>query len=267
MTPRNIRQYFIPTSGRGFLAWTLLLILSARTANADWYSGDPYTAPTAWPQYTDNLSDVNQVLALTYDNFTWVPGVGGGVVDRVGGHFHSFGPDYGSSYDTAYWEIRTGVAHNVGGSLVSSGSGAVTSYSTSFTQGGGSVWATEVDVPNFTLPAGSYWFGLAIGKAGGNQPGAFVASTTGANGVGGPLGDDYSIYFQSQNNVVFWDYIDGTTVVGTSSAGLDPSYWIREVPEPSAVFLASSAAMIMSLVFRRRRGAKGDILLSVLQEF
>jgi hypothetical protein len=232
---------------------TVTALSAVRTIRADWYSGDPYTAPTAWPQFTDNLSNAFQTLGLTYDNFTWVPGTGGGVVDRVGGHFHTFDSPF-PPINTAYWEIRTGMAHNVAGALVTSGSGAVTSYLTSFAQGGWPVWAVDVDVPDFTLPAGNYWFGLAVGTTiNPNTAGWFVASTTGANGVGGPLGDDLSIYFQSNNSVVNWDYVDGTTVVGTESAGLDPSYWIREVPEPSSAVLAVLAAV--ELIYRRRRRA------------
>lgn len=233
-----------------------IALLGVSPATADWYSGDPYTASTAWPQYTDNLSDGNQTLAMTFDNFVWVPGAGGGVVDRIGGHFHAFGVDNSPTYDTAYWEIRTGMAHNLAGSLVTSGSAPAVSTPAAFLQGGGLVWRTDVDVPNFTLPAGNYWFGLAIGTSSGSPQGAFVASTTGANGVGGPLGDDYSIYFQSNNNVISWNYIDGTTIVGTSSAGLDPSYFIVETPEPGSI--ASCVLGFAFLVLRRGRRRSGQ---------
>jgi hypothetical protein len=102
-------------------------------------------------------------------------------------------------------------------------------------------------VPDFALPAGSYWFGLAIGTTS-SDPNAtswFVASTTGANGVGGPLGDDQSIYFQSVNNgsIVNWNYTDSATV--------NPGF--REVPEPATVILLSLAAI--GAASRRRRAA------------
>lgn len=242
---------------------SLLLVIAVasvlgvvRPALADWYSGDPYLAATAWPQYTENLSNASQELALTYDNLTWVPGAGGGVVDVVGGHFHSFGTVNGSVIDTAYWEIRTGMAQNVGGTLVASGSGAVTSYATSFTQGGSAVWGVDVDVPNFTLAAGNYWFGLAIGTTSldPNATSWFVASTTGANGVGGPLGDDLSIYFQSVNNggTVNWDYTE-SAIINPTLTGFDPSYFIHEVPEPSTLILACVAAALMWLGMSRQR--------------
>lgn len=235
----------------------LIAVLGAASpAMADWYSGDPYLPATAWPQYTENLSNAVQELALTYDNLNWVPGAGGGVVDKVGGHFHSFGTIGGAVIDTAYWEIRTGMSHNVGGTLVTSGSGTVTSFATSFTQGGWPVWGVSVDVPNFTLPAGSYWFGLAIGTTS-TDPNAtswFVASTSGANGVGGPLGDDLSIYFQSINSgaIVTWNYTE-SAIINPGLTGFDPSYFIREVPEPSSLLLASAAAGLAAFGLLRRR--------------
>jgi hypothetical protein len=70
------------------------------------------------------------------------------------------------------------MSHNVGGTLVASGTGVVTPYATSFNQGGWPVWGASVDVPDFTLPAGNYRFGLAIGTTAG-LANFFVASTTG----------------------------------------------------------------------------------------
>ena len=227
-------------------------LLISSVASADWYSGDPYAANTAWPQYTDNLSDAYQNRAMTFDNFTWVPGTGAGVIDRVGGHFHSFGPDNSTMYDTAYWEIRTGLAHNVAGTLIASGSGIVTGSATSFTQGGAAVWRTDVDVPDFALPAGNYWFGLAIGVSSGPPYGAFVASTSGANGIGGPLGDDVSIYYQINGATVSWNYVDSYTVnAPTVTTGFDPSYYITEVPEPASLGCIACAGLLAARRVRR----------------
>lgn len=247
-------RFFASLSGGIVL---LGLSVAARPSLADWYSGDPYTAATAWPQYTENNSNSNQELALTYDNFTWTPGAGGGIVDTVGGHFHSFGTVAGTVIDTAYWEIRTGMSHNVGGTLLYSGSGTVSPFATSFTQGGAPVWGFDVDVPNFALPAGNYWFGLALGTTS-TDPSAtswFVASTTGTNGVGGPLGDDLSIYFQSLfgGATITWDYTE-SAVINPGLSGFDPSYYIREVPEPSTLTLSGIAAAVgLARAWRRGR--------------
>ncbi len=197
------------------------------------------------------MSDTNLELALTYDNFTWVPGAGGGVVDKVGGNF--WGSPDGSVITTAYWEIRTGMSHNVAGTLVSSGSGTVTPYATPFTQGGSPVWGVNVDVPDFTLPAGNYWFGLAIGSTyPGGTPGWFVASTTGANGVGGPLGDDQSIYYQNSIYGLSWNYTE-SAIVNPTLSGFDPSYFIQEVPEPSTLTLTALGLLSLGYAIQRKR--------------
>ncbi len=236
------------------LVASLAIPASTASAASTWYSGDPYLASTAWPQYTENLSPVNtnQQLALTYDNFTWAPSAGG-VVDVVGGHFHSFNTIGGSVIDTAYWEIRTGMSNNVGGSLVFSGSGVVSTFVTAFTQGGFAVWEVKVDVPNFTLALGNYWFGLAIGTTSldPNATSWFVASTSGTNGIGGPLGDDLSIYFQSINNgtTINWNYNE-SALLNPTTTGFDPSYFIQEIPEPSGLLLAS---LSLATLLRRKR--------------
>ena len=233
------------------MIFALAVVFGAvQPAAADWYSGDPYLAYPAWPQYTDNESDANQVLALTYDNLTWVPGAGAGVVESVGGNF--WGSPNGLLIDTAYWEIRTGMSHNVAGTLVASGSGTVTPYATSFTQGGSSVWGVNVDVPNFTLPAGNYWFGLAVGSTNPSGIGWFVSSTTGTNGVGGPLGDDLSIYYQNSIFGLSWNYTE-SAIVNPTLSGFDPSYFIHEVPEPSTLALAALGLLSLGYATQRKK--------------
>jgi hypothetical protein len=233
---------------RPMLTLTLSLLSASSASAAGWYSGDPYSQPTAWPQYTDNLSNTNQVRAMTFDNFAWT----GGNVAGVGGHFHNFGTASAAGVNTAYWEIRTGVANNTAGTLLYSGSGSVASSLSTFNQGGWPVWRVDVDVPDFNLPAGNYFFGLAIGT---NDPntsiGWFVASTTGANGVGGPLNDNYSVYYQEMASVITWNYDESAVInAGNGQTGFDPSYWITDVPSPSAGALLALAAVIPA---RRRR--------------
>lgn len=237
------------------MSFVLVLAALAAPLKADWYSGDPYAASTAWPQYTENLSNAQQELALTYDNFTWTPGAGGGVIDTVGGNFHSFNTVSGAVIDTAHWEIRTGMSNNVGGALVASGSGSVSSYATAFTQGGSAVWGVSVDVTDFALPAGNYWFGLAIGTTS-VEPSAtswFVASTSGTNGIGAPLGDNLSIYYQSLSNdsIVTWNYVE-SAIVNQGGTGYDPSYFINEIPEPATMILAAMATLMIQSRRARR---------------
>ena len=215
------------------------------TAHAQWYSGDPYSPATTWPQYTDNLSTGFNNLAMTFDNFAWT----GGNVASVGGHFHNFNSGLLTTIDTAHWEIRTGMSVGNAGTLVASGSGSATNSATTFTQGGWAVQRVDVDVPDFTLPSGNYWFGLAIGSTQAAGSGWFVAGTFGTNGIGGPLGDNDHLYYQENNSVVSWNYVDGRPLFPPGTQGFDPSYFIN-VPVPGTLALAAMGALA---VVRRRR--------------
>lgn len=215
------------------------------TAHAQWYSGDPYSQQTTWPQYTDNLSTTSNVRAMTFDNFAWT----GGIVASVGGHFHNFDSGPLNTIDTAHWEIRTGMSAGNAGTLVASGSGSVTNAPTAFTQGGWAVQRVDVDVPDFALSTGNYWFGLAIGSTQAANSGWFVAGTFGANGVGGPLGDNNHLYYQEAQTVVTWNYVDGQTLYPPGTQGFDPSFFIN-VPTPGTLALAALGALGMA---RRRR--------------
>lgn len=233
-----------------FVGCALVALAAPVSAMGDWYSGDPYAAQTLWPQYSDNLSNSGQTRAMTFDNFTWTPGAGGGVVDVLGGHFTRLTDTIPfGTVDTAYWEIRTGMSAGNAGTLVAFGSGNVTSTVTAFVQGGWQVGAVSVDVPNFALAAGNYWFGLAIGSTV-DAPGWFNASTNGVNGIGGPLGDDIHLYYQENSSFVSWNYVDGTGFYPPGSTGFDPSYWINEVPAPSSAVVVGFVALLAQ---RRRR--------------
>ncbi len=217
-------------------------------AHADWYSGDPYSGQTTWPQYSDYLFNSGATIAMSFDNFTWSPGSGGGVVDSVGGHYYSYTPSPNAQIVGAYWEIRSGMGVGNGGTLVASGFNAATSSLTSFTQGGNAVWGVDVDVADFALGAGNYWFGMAIQTVG-DLVGWFHAGTSGANGVGGPLGDDVHLYYQENQSVVSWNYVDGAPFYPEGTTGFDPSYWINEVPTPGGAVVLAIAVVLGS---RRR---------------
>jgi len=220
-------------------------------AMADWASGDPYAGAAAIPLFAHyRPSGQSQVTALAFENFAWVPGAGGGVIDTLGGFYHQFNttPAF-ADVDKAYWEIRSGVGAGVAGTLVASGVGVPTSAPTSFVQGGGAVIRTTLDIADFALPAGNYWFGMAIGDT--PEIGWFVANTTGTNGVGGPLGDNVSIYYQSNPpNTPSWDYVDiGPTGMGFT--GVDAAYFINEVPAPGVISVGLFA--LAGMARRRKR--------------
>ena len=229
-------------------ALSLVTVAAAGSgARADWYNGDPYTSFPNIPQAAFFYPSAPQ-LHLGFTPFNWVPGSGGGQVGVVGGMFHSFGVVPGANIVSAYWEIRSGVSAGNGGLLVASGSGVPTATPTAFTQGGYPVVDVALTVPTFNLPAGSYWFAMAIGDS--PVGGWFVASTTGFNSVNGITGGGSSIYYQTAGGNVGWDYVPLTPETVPTWTDTGNSYYIREVPSPSGAGVLAAGLLVAA---RRRR--------------
>jgi uncharacterized protein (TIGR03382 family) len=222
-------------------------------AHAGWYAGDP-AATTAVPlaafAWTTNIPSPGYV-DYPFDNFTWT-NAGGGIVDTLGGFYISTTGVALSNVTYAQWEIRSGVSVGNAGTLVASGSGVPVTTATAFTTQfvGYStlepVVRVELDVSDFALAPGNYWFGMGVGDAG-NNVGAFVAETIGANGIGGPLDDGNAIYFQGDGTNNPFNYVD---VAATWGSPMDMSYFVTEVPTPSALALLTLGTGVL---LRRRR--------------
>lgn len=239
---------------RNHYALAVLAFTLPTTALADWASGTPYSQGSSWPDY--NSTGSNNTMAYTFDNFTWTPGAGGGVIDTIGGFYHAFNTESPSAIDSIYWEIRTGMSDGVAGTLIASGNtGLITPTTSSFLQGGATVAEVSVDIPDFALPAGNYWFALGVGSISPDDNSWFNAQTDGTGGIGGPLGDNQIIYYQA-TVVPFalgWNYVDPTAQPWWSQLPdphVDPSYYIREVPAPSAFAVLTLAGIAAG---RRRR--------------
>ncbi len=229
--------------GVAALGGCCVLALSAGAASASWYGGDPSASASislAAFYYPANNGQVH----LAFDNFTWTGGAGG-FVGVVGGHYQSGDQSPASAIDVAHWQIRTGVSDGVSGTLVASGVGTPVTAGTSFTQFGYSVTEVSLDVPDFYLAPGNYFFAMSLGDA--PTGGWFACNTLGTNGVGGPLGDDLSVYYAGDNSNTYWNWVD-LDMAGYTT--VDVSYFIYEVPAPGgvgALLLGGAAAM------RRRR--------------
>jgi hypothetical protein len=211
-----------------------------------WYNGD----------YDGRDTQVNQTGAvdgLIYDNFIVPVGTTFTITSVFSNNF-MFDPGAAS---TAFWEIRSGVSSG-NGTLLDSGDGADT-----LTPTGRSIsvppqtineYTNSVNV-NVTLGAGTYW--LAVAPDVSNQN-SFIGTTSGANAVGTPPGNDGNSFFSStflgQSFVPTsdpsiegpgtWDYSMG--VVGTAVQ--------TAVPEPSS-FVLGLVGLVSSVgcVWARRR--------------
>jgi len=211
-----------------------------------WYNGDN-DGRDAW---------VNQTGAadgLVYDDFIVPTGF---VYDLTGVFSNDLMYDPAAA-TTAYWEIRSGVSSGNGGTLLASGDGADTVTATGRSDNFGITvdeYTNQVDV-NVILSAGTYWLAVAPDVANQNS---YVTTTSGANAVGSPPGNDGNSFFSSSffgesfvplsdpNNEGpgTWDYSMG--IIGTAEP-------INPVPEPAGATLLPTAGLILLAYLRRRR--------------
>ena len=208
---------------------------TASGASILWYNGD----------YDGRDTQVNQTLptdGLIYENFIVPTGFSFTITSVFSNNFMG-DPSVAT---TAAWEIRSGVSAGIGGTLLDSGDGADT-----LTLTGRSInvpprtideYTNSVNV-NVTLGAGTYWLAVApdVGNLPLFGPDSFIGTTSGANAVGSPPGNDGNSFFSStffgQSFVPTsdstiegpgtWDYSMG--VVGTAVQ--------TAVPEPSSFVL------------------------------
>jgi hypothetical protein len=148
----------------------------------------------------------------------------------------------------ADWEIRTGVSEANAGTLVASGttnSPVVTQIYCDFSF---CEYQVEVTGLNFFLAPGTYW--LNVTPVGNGTGRSFDATTSGANCVGTPCGNDQNAFF---NSTFFGAYFTSTSNEGQP---YDYSMGVigAVVPEPATVALLSCGIGALLLTLRRRRG-------------
>jgi hypothetical protein len=150
----------------------------------------------------------------------------------------------------ADWEIRTGISEGNAGTLIASGttsSPVVTLIECDFQQCVSRVEVTGLNVFLPMLPSGQHYW-LNVTPVGNGTGRSFNTTTSGANCVGTPCGNDqnafwnstyFGAYFTSTSNEGQpYDYSNG--VIGTV------------VPEPTTVALLTGGVGALLIAFRRR---------------
>jgi hypothetical protein len=223
------------------LALLILLVVVAVPMFADttvWYNGD-------FNGVNGLTNEVNTTIpqSYIYDDFI-VPTGGWTLTDAFSNNLMSF------STSNADVEIRSGVSAGNPGTLVYGAYGvAATQTATGRSGFGYNEYTIEVALPSVYLPAGTYW--LAVAPDGSGSGRSFISTTSGANCIGLPCGNDdnsfwtsayYGTYFTPASSGVGFpaDFSMGVSTTGTST------------PEPSTLLLMGTGLLGAVGAFRRK---------------
>jgi hypothetical protein len=233
-----------------FVTAALVLLNATAIAQAPpgslWYNGD-FNGVNGLANERDTF--ISQAAA--YDDFD--------VTAPLGWHVTAVFSDNLSSFQlfvtAADWEIRTGVFEGNGGTLVASGT--TNSPVVTLTGRGGfgfqeyMVEVTGLNVFLPMLPAGQhYWLNVTPINSTGRT---FNSTTSGANCVGTPCGNDQNAFF---NSTSFGTYFTLTTngSIGCGSGCHDFSNGVigTVVPEPAMIALLTCGVGALLIALRRR---------------
>lgn len=210
------------------LAFLAGAVFCAGNVFAVWYGGDP---------------DLVNGFAIDFDAFTYddfdVTG-GGETVNYLMANVFA-----NTTIASANWEIRQGISEGNGGTLVASGSAAVTQTTNGFDAFGFTGYKLEMSGMNVNLADGTYFIGWNVGDLAGAR--CFVDTTSGANGIGSPIFNGNTFLNSSFFGVNFTDW---QNLVGPGT--WDVSYGVNNgVPEP-ATFVAIGLGLAAFAARRRR---------------
>lgn len=136
----------------------------------------------------------------------------------------------------AHWEIRQGLSPGVGGTVVASGDSPATTTPTGrICSSGYSEFRVEAKGLDVTLGPGRYW--LVVAPIGAGFGLSFVSSTSGANAIGMPPGNNGNAFFDGSfifasadqlSGIPLLDFslgLEGTVVPETASCPLGQGFW------------------------------------------
>ncbi|HEY4100465.1 MAG TPA: PEP-CTERM sorting domain-containing protein [Gemmatimonadales bacterium] len=229
---------------RSLAALSLLAGLVAAPASAQnlFFNGTPNGLDALSSDFNTGVSQ-----SMVYDDFV-VGGSGWNVTDLYGLFVGTV------QWQGAQWEIRSGMSTGNGGTLVQSGSGAVTQTDELTSPFSLEEYQAHISGLSFFLAPGTYWMGISV--VGNGTGGDFVTTTSGASGVNSNI-----------NGSGFWNSsffaVDFVPTTDVASDETDFSYGIggtladvSSVPEPSTMALLATGLVGMAGAGMKRRRRK-----------
>ncbi len=183
--------------------------------------GDPYGAAVYQNFYAESNITVTGLFTNNLSNFTPTSG---------------------------YWEIRSGVSEGNGGTLIASGTGAVTNAPTGRSFNGLDEFTNAVSGLSVDLPTNQYWFAV-VPVCTTCQGEAFNTNTFGLFMIG--KSDPNQEYFNSPSGPNFTNAnnLCPHCEFPTFSSGV---YAVQNVPEPGSLLLLGTAALGAIGVLKRK---------------
>jgi hypothetical protein len=190
-----------------------------------------------------------------YDNFT---GPGSGQTWNVTGLFSDnlMAAGLNTAITSASWDIRTGVSEGNGGTVVASGTNAAVVTATGRSGFGLLEYQVTVSGLSLSLPAlGSGFYFLNVSPiVPANVTGqSFQSTTSGANAVGTPPGNDGNSWWNS--NLFGVNFTSTTAIFGSGTWDVSGGVIGTVVPEPATWALLTCGVGALLIAARRRRGA------------
>jgi len=186
----------------------------------------------------DAIDGGNPYGAATYQNFV-VDSSGWNVTGLFTNNLSGLNPA------TGYWEVRSGISEGNGGTLVASGTGAVTNTPTGRSGFGFTEYQNEVDGLNITLAPGTYWFAV-VPQDPNNPNRSFNSNSFGLNAVGTQISNDQ--FFNSALFGANFTNANNEGVFPTFSGGVEGT----EMPEPSSIVMLGCGLIAGAGVVRHR---------------
>ncbi len=225
-----------------FVAFFLATFASAQcVAPCLFYAGD-FDPNTDNSIGLSNESDAhvfgNPYGAATYENFE-VSGSSWNVTGLYTNNLSSLHPS------TGYWEIRQGLSDGNGGTLIASGTGALTHTATGRVGLGLAEYNDLVSGLNLTLTPGLYWMAVVPQDLNGDGR-SYNTNTFGLNQVGTNIPDDQ--FWNSPFAGTYFTNQGFEGVIQAFSAGVVGT----AVPEPSSLMMLGSGLLAAVGIVRRR---------------